>query len=430
MPGRRIRATIALAGALALVAGACDGDGDGAGRAERTTTTTTRPDPRTNGALALGQLAPLTGDLAVLAPSFTKPVELAVTEINAAGGVGGAPVTVVVADDGTVPATAEAALTKLVDTDQVDVVIGPSSSNLALALMEQAKTAPVLECAGSNTAAALSEADSGGYYFRTTPSDRLQAVALARLLVQDGRTTPAFLVRDDTYGVELGRATARALRKAGAKPQPIVAYDPGGVGVAEDVAEVATRRPDAVVVIGFPEDGAKVLAAMNGAGIGPATTPVYGADAMESAALGALVDPANPAVVAGMKGTTPAPAPAGIEHPFAAAFATAGVDDVFSSYYYDCTILSALAAVQAGSDDPAKLSAAFAKNLTGKTRCNTFAACKAALEAGESIHYEGASSSFDRWDEHEPGQGRYDIWSYDASGKPTTAPPLAQINVP
>ena len=45
----------------------------------------------------------------------------------------------------------------------------------------------------------------------------------------------------------------------------------------------------------------------------------------------------------------------GVTHPFLAAFKATGVDTIFSSYYYDCTNLIALAAQAAGSDDPAKI---------------------------------------------------------------------------
>jgi len=413
---------IAVVITLALLAGACTGD-DGEGAASTTTTTSTERG-NVDETLAIGQLASVTGDLALLSPSFTKPVELAVAEMNVAGGVNGAPVTLSVADDASTQTTADASLAKLVDTDKVDVVIGPSSSNVALAQLEQVAQARVLECAGSNTALALSLADSDGYYFRTTPSDRLQSRALAQLLTQDGRKQPGFLVRDDAYGLGLARATARALRRGGATPKPIVAYDPAGAGLAADAARVAESGPDAVVVIGFPEDGAKALAALNSVGINPTTLPTYGTDAMESTRLAGLVDPANPAIIAGMKGTTPAAVPAGVGSPFDAVIATSGVNNVFSSYYYDCAILSALAAVKAGTDDPVALKRAFSKNLEGKTECNTFAACKAALEAGRSIHYRGASSRFDDWAGFEPGHGAYDVWSYDTTGKPVTAPRL------
>ena len=120
--------------------------------------------------------------------------------------------------------------------------------------------------------------------------------------------------------------------------------------------------------------------------------------------------------MAGIKGTAPAAAPEGVEHPFQATFAETGVDTIFSSYYYDCTILMALAAQAAGSDSGEEIQAAFAGNLEGDNDCETFAECKQLLEDGETIHYRGASSEFDSWLTMEPGTGVYDTWQYDAEG--------------
>ena len=86
--------------------------------------------------------------------------------------------------------------------------------------------------------------------------------------------------------------------------------------------------------------------------------------------------------------------------------------------------------VQAGSDDPAKMKAAFAKSLRGTTDCATYLACVQALTAGQTIHWRGASSRFDIWDGFEPGEGAYDVWFYGGDGRVNTGPPQNQIHVP
>ena len=183
-------------------------------------------------------------------------------------------------------------------------------------------------------------------------------------------------------------------------------------------------------MIALADDGAKLVNALTAAGVGPATVPLYAPDGMQSTTFHTKVNPTNPALVAGIRGTAPAAAPAGPETAFTAALRRAGVEPIFSAHYYDCTILTALAAVQAHSDDPAKMKLAFAKNLRGKNDCSTFAACATLLAAGKTIHYRGASSSFDDWQGHEPGQGTYDAWSYAANGAVVTGPPNQQIHVP
>ena len=71
-----------------------------------------------------------------------------------------------------------------------------------------------------------------------------------------------------------------------------------------------------------------------------------------------------------------------------------------------------------------------ARNLRGRNDCSSYLACLQLLTAGKSIHYRGASSPFDRWDGHEPGEGVYDRWVYGADGRVLTGPPEQQVRIP
>ena len=97
-----------------------------------------------------------------------------------------------------------------------------------------------------------------------------------------------------------------------------------------------------------------------------------------------LLDPNN-AAAAGIKGTSPATQAGGVQHPFLGAFNTTGIDPIYSAFYYDCTILTALAAEKAKSDDPAKMKKEFAAAPQGKNKCATYAACKQLLAIGKTI---------------------------------------------
>jgi branched-chain amino acid transport system substrate-binding protein len=229
--------------------------------------------------------------------------------------------------------------------------------------------------------------------------------------------------RDDFFGEEVGHALVRALRSDGARVVTDVAYDPARSNVDAKVRATIGRKPQAIVVIGFDDDVAPIVAGLIARGAGPDDVGIYGPDTLQSLGFAAAVDPTDPAKVAGIKGTAPSPAPAPAADdpvsPFLALLANRGIDPIFSAHMYDCTILTALAAVKA----------AFATNLRGKNDCNTFAACKALLEDGQSIHWRGASSRFDHFDGFEPGEGLYDTWAYDALGQLVASEP-ATISVP
>lgn len=423
---KHARVLLALVTLLALTATACDSGGSTKAAPRSTTTTTGRP--AVDGSLALGELAPVTGPVSAIASSFTAPVQLAVDEMNLSGGVNGKPVTITVADDASAVPAARAALTSLIDEHHVDAVVGPSSSEVAAALMPGLPRDHVVMCSGSNSSGALSDIDSGGYYFRTAPGDRLQALALARMVVGAGRKKPAVLAPTDAAAASFGRALLTALRRAGTTPK-LVPVAPGA-----DPTAVVTRalagNTDSVVLIGFPDSMAPILRALAAANHGPTQFPVYGSDGLQSADLGALVDPANPSVVAALTGTTPAGSPAGIDHPFNARMLATGVEPFFSASAYDCAILIGLAAVAARSDDADAIRSHFAANLRGRVDCHSFVECSQLLRAGRTIHYRGAFSSYDGWRGTEPGSGVYDIWTMGLDAHPVLAPPVGQIAVP
>jgi branched-chain amino acid transport system substrate-binding protein len=374
--------------------------------------------------LVIGSLAPETGPLAPVLESMRTPVDLAIAEINAAGGVGGLPVREATADEGAEPeTTARDGFDKLVASG-AQVIVGPATPGAALALQERIGTRRVLTCSGSDTSSPLEPDITKGHYFRTAPPDTIQALALAELVLADGHNRPAVLFREDTYGDGIATPLVRALEAGGAKVTD-EAYDPDAATHTREIERAVTAKTDAIVLVGFADDGATIVKELAADGTGPAQVATYGVETMQSPQFRDAV--ADPALIAGMKGTMPAGNPAGISHSFAASLAATGVDPVFSAHIYDCTMLSALAAVAAKSTDPTKLSKAFAANLDGKNDCNTFAACKALLENGKTIHYRGASSNFDHFGSYEPEEGAFDQWSWDATGNVVVGDASTQI---
>jgi ABC-type branched-subunit amino acid transport system substrate-binding protein len=450
------RSLLVLGVALALVAGACGDDDDGGEEGEGTTSTTEQtaepagcPEeastgsesaaegeaepggstPREDGKVKFGTLVPQSGDLQVIVESLQCPINMAIAEINEAGGLLGGQVEVVQGDDGTNANVAQTSYDKLLNTDLVDVILGPAPSGVAANMASTFATDRIPVCSGSTTSAELSGA-GGGFFFRTAPGDDLQGPALANLIQTDGHTNVAIIARNDDYGKGFSETLASALEEGGSTVTETVLYDPeSGSGYDADVQKALDSSPDAVAIIGFNDDGAQIVNAMIGKGASPEEMPTYTADGMKSSGFAATVDESDPSKVAGIKGTAPATAPAGIEHPFLAAFSATGIDSIFSSYFYDCTILMALAIEAAGSEDGSAIAQAFAQNLQGDNDCQTFAECKELLEQGQTIHYRGASNNFDAWNEMEPGNGVYDVWEYTEEGADAAVEGAEQITI-
>ena len=429
---------LAVLAAIALLAVACGGGEEAAdvvetepvdlATEETATETETATEPAATGTetaaadgagddqLTLGYLLPETGQLAFLGPPQIEATNFAVSEINEAGGVLGNEIPDVIgADTAGDPTVAGQSADRLL-SQGVDAIIGAAASGMSLAVIDQITGAEVVQCSGSNTAPTFTDYDDGGYYFRTAPTDALQGPVLADTIVADGFSNVAILARADDYGQGLADATEAALEESGATVAAKVIYDPNATNFDAAVQEVAAANPDAVALIAF-EEGAQIIQTMIEQGIGPETIGLYGADGLRAAELPNLVAEGDPGVLAGMKGTAPAPAedPGFIEA--LQEFAPDLSETTFAGQVYDCVNLIALAAESAGSVDPTEFSGEIVNVSREGTTCSSFEECKALLEEGDDIDYTGASGPVDFIDVGEPGSGTYEVWGFTEEGE-------------
>jgi hypothetical protein len=226
---------------------------------------TTSTDP-----LVVGTLLPQTGDLAFLGPPEIAGAELAVQEINAAGGVLGQPVQLIQRDSGD---TSTDIATQSVDAllqQNVDVIVGAASSAVTRTVIDKITGAGVVQISPANTSDEFTDYDDNGLYFRTAPPDTLQSRALADLIINDGANTVGILARNDSYGTGLAENTVENLVSSGLAEDSIelVVYDPTAANFDAEVQSMVDANPDAIVVIGF-EESAKIIDGLNSQGIGP-----------------------------------------------------------------------------------------------------------------------------------------------------------------
>jgi ABC-type branched-subunit amino acid transport system substrate-binding protein len=362
---------------------------------------------RGDGVLRLGYLLPETGALAFLGPPMITAVEMAVEDVNEAGGVLGNPVELSAGDE----AGNAAFPSQTVDrhlADGVDAIIGAAASGMSLAVIDKITGAEVVQCSPSNTSPTFTTYDDGGYYFRNAPSDALQGPVLAETMVGDGHTNIVVMGRADDYGQALADATAEALAEQGADVADVIIYDPEAATFDSEVEQVVGASPDAVALVAFDE-GVQIIQGLLEAGMG--ADQIYGADGIASVTLNESVDPANPNVIDGMRGTTVA---AVTDEDFAGRLRDyGGIDDtLFGAEAYDCVVVIALAAIAAGSDDPRDFVNEVINVTRDGTTCTSFSECAELLEAGEDIDYDGFSGPLDYTENGEPARGVYDVWEW------------------
>src|SRR4051794_14133497 len=220
--------------------------------------------------LTIGTLLPETGNLAFLGPPEVAGVQLAINDINAAGGVLGQQVALVTGDSGDASTdTATQTVDRLLQSG-VNAIIGAASSGVSLTVIDTITQAGVMQISPANTSDQFTTYNDQNLYFRTAPPDLLQARALADLIEQDGNNTVGILATNDPYGTGLAENTKNNLVADGLPEDSIksVIYDPQAANYDAEVQQMTDFSPDAIVVIGF-EESSRIIQGLNTNAVGP-----------------------------------------------------------------------------------------------------------------------------------------------------------------
>ncbi len=252
------------------------------------TTTATR---QGDNVLKIGSLLPETGSLAYLGPPEFAGVELAIEEINAAGGVLGNPIEYSQGDSGDTTTDIASTTSDRLISENVDAIIGAASSSVTLTVIDKIVAAGITMFSPANTTPVLSDYADNNLYFRNAPSDLLQGAVLADLITADGNASVYILNLDDAYGNGLANAVAAVLGDGTVEVLGQKAYDPAATTFDAEIAEIVAADPDAIVLITF-EEGSRILRGLVEAGIGPLVKKTYGVDGNISNALGENFDAA------------------------------------------------------------------------------------------------------------------------------------------
>lgn len=433
MSDRTLARAFAVMGIASLALAGCSSEkseepaaaGGESGATAEVVTTDCEPAQATAGAtkdtapLKIGTLLPETGTLSFLGPPMIAGVQVAVNEVNEAGGVLGQPVQLVTGDSGdTTTDTANTTVDREL-AEGVDVIIGAASSAVSLKVIDKIASAGVVMFSPANTSDQFVCYPDKGMYFRTAPADVLQAQALSQLITEDGAQRVAIMALNDPYGTGLAANTVKDLEAAGIASDQIkkIIYDPNAQSFNAEVDQVKEFGPDAVAVIGF-EESAKILTRMHEVGIGPSDgMMVYGTDGNMGNALGEGV---GPGLLAGMKGTTPL-TEIGPDFENRLKAADSGLIDYnYAGESFDAIITSALAAEQGGSTAGVDIAANINAVTQGGDKCTTFAQCVGLIREGKDIDYDGVTGQLAFSAAGEPAIGSYGSLEFDANNKLNT----------
>lgn len=397
----------ALAGAVALVLTACSSSDDGGSGGDETAAGDAGP-------LIIGTLLPQTGTLAYLGPPEIAGVDLAVQEINDAGGVLGSDVEVIHADssDADHAEVATQSVTDLISQD-VQVIVGAASSSVTLNVVDDITGAEIVQISPANTATSLS--GYSDFYFRTAPPDTVQGAALGNLITGDGHANIGILVFNDDYGTSLRDVVKTTVEDAGATVvygNEGEEFDPAASSFATDVTALMATSPDAVVVLAF-EQTKQIIPELVAAGVDPAT--IYMVDG-NTADYSADFDPGT---LEGAQGTIPGAFPSDDFQARLKEVDPALTDYAYGPESYDATVLAALAAVKGGATDGPTIQANMAavSGADGGEECTSYADCVELLDAGEDIQYVGQAGVGPFNEDNDPSSAFIGVYKYGADNK-------------
>lgn len=205
----------------------------------------------------IGVIAPLAGDNAAYGQDVTAAVNLAVEEINAAGGVNGRMLEAVFENGGCNGKDATTAATKLIDVDKVQIIVGGYCSGETLAAAPLAEAAKVALVSPASSNPSITKA--GDYVFRITPSDAGQGTAIAAEMIKRGHHKAAVIYANTDYTLGLANAFKENFEKLGGVITAWETYEQDAKDFRTQVAKARASNPNAIYLVSYATDAALLV---------------------------------------------------------------------------------------------------------------------------------------------------------------------------
>ena len=223
----------------------------------------------------IGGIFPLSGQVAVYGVECKNGVDLAIEEINAAGGINGKPVVLVSEDDEGNPDKTVNAFKKLSTKDGVKVVIGSLTSGCTQAITTLSQASKVVQIAPAATAPAIT--DAGDFIFRACFIDPFQGTVGGKFAAETLGKKRAAILYDigNDYSVGLADNFKIAFTKAGGSIVSEESYATNDKDFNAQLTKIKNANPDVVYLPDYYGTVALIAKQLRAQGI---NVPMVGAD--------------------------------------------------------------------------------------------------------------------------------------------------------
>ncbi len=209
--------------------------------------------PQEEGAIEIGLVAPLTGDVKTFGESVRNGVLLAVDEINAKGGINGRKIRLIVTDDKNDPTEASNAGAKLINQDGVDYIIGSVSSKCSIPLSEICEASSVLMITPTSTNPRVTVREDGTrkqWVFRSCFIDPFQGSVAAKFALEHLKAKTAAVLYDvgNDYVKGLAEFFRDEFTKRGGEIIMYDSYAKDDVDFSALLTKVKQHHPDVLFI--------------------------------------------------------------------------------------------------------------------------------------------------------------------------------------
>ncbi len=237
------------------------------------------PKSETLKGIRIGEVTTLTGAEASFGISGHRGIELAIKEINDAGGIQGQTLELITLDDRGLPEEAAVAASKLISTHKVLALTGslPSSRGIAIAPIAQKHQIVMVSSASTHPEVTR----FGDYIFRVCFSDPFQGHVMAKFARDMLQLKRVAILKDmkSDYSIGLSQFFSETFKKSGGEVLLEQSYSSGDIDFKAQLTAIRAKAPDAIFIPGYYTEGALIARQARDLGM---NVPLLGGDGWDS----------------------------------------------------------------------------------------------------------------------------------------------------
>ena len=305
----------------------------------------------------IGILAPITGTQAVMSEDLITGSVLAQEEINAAGGVLGRRLELIIEDTETRPAPGMDAARKLIGVDKVPVISGGFSSGVALPIAKYCQEQGIVGIFQPPTSPLFREV--GSYIFLTNVLDNYKGKVIAEFAIEDsGKNKFGLMFPNNAFGIMLMKETIKNLERLGAEIVTEVVYELNKVDYKAELQRLFAKDPEVVIGTWYAKEGLVTVKQAYEMGLLNVDRVPWYCPEMTSSFAAAMED--IPEVLEGIKGLNPLAPGSLFMEKFKKKMGREPIT-AYAAMNYDALIMIAMAINFANSVDPTAIRDALPK---------------------------------------------------------------------